>query len=143
MGFDLKEFTTDEEKELEGVWVYFDVEETQGLLIAYAENENFLKAFRKFPRGFQNRFRTGTVDRKTDKRTFHKLLSETILLDWKGISNEGKPLGKYTPKLAMDYMGQYKKFVKFVWETANEEALYVKEQQEDDEKNSSASSVTV
>ena len=142
MGFDLKEFAADEIKELEGIWVYFDVEETQGLLIAYAENENFLKALRKFPRGFQNRVRSGTIDKKTDKKAFHKLLAETVLLDWKGISHEGKPLGKYTPKLATDYMAQYKKFVKFVWETANEEALYVKEQTEEDRKNLPASSDT-
>ncbi len=142
MGFDLREFETDEVKELEGVWVYFDVEETQGLLIAEAWNENFLKAFRKLPRGFQNRVRMGSVDKTTDKKVWHKLLADTILLDWKGIANEGKSLGKYTSKLGVEYMTLYKKFVKFVWETASEESLYVKEREEDDEKNLPASSDT-
>lgn len=144
MGFDLEEFSVDEEKELEGIWVYFDMEETQGLLIASAENENFLKAFRKLPRGFQNRIRTGSVDKKTDKKVFHKLLSETILLGWKGISYKGKTLTKYDPKIAVERMAEYKKFVKFIWETANEESLYMNEfgPVEDDEKNSPASSAT-
>lgn len=142
MGFDLEEFASDEVKELEGVWVYFDVEETQGLLIAEAWNENFMKAFRKLPRGFQNRVRMGSVDKETDKKVWHKLLSDTILLDWKGISNEGKSLGKYTSKLGSEYLTLYKKLVKFVWETASEESLYSKERAEEDEKNSPASSST-
>ena len=142
MGFDLKEFETDEVKELEGVWVYFDIEETQGLLIAEAWNENFMKAFRKFPRGFQARARMQTLDTKTDRKGWHKLLAETILLDWKGIAHEGKPLGKYTSKSGAEYMKLYKKFVKFVWEAAGEESLYVKEQEGEDEKNSLASSDT-
>lgn len=143
MGFDLKEFTTDEVKELEGIWVYFDVEETQGILIARAWNENFMKAFRKFPHGFQNRVRRGSVDKKTDKKVWHKLLSETILLDWKGISDEGKSI-KYSPELAAKKMSDYKEFVKFVWETASEDSFYITEDDspEDDEKNSPASSAT-
>lgn len=141
MGFDLEEFAADETKELEGVWVYFDVEETQGLLIAEAWNENFMKAFRKFPRGFQNRAHRGTLDTKTDRRVWHKLLAETILLDWKNISNEGKAL-KYDPKVAANMMSEYKKFVKFVWDTASEESLYMKEQAEEDEKNLPPSSDT-
>ncbi len=141
MGFDLKEFTADETKELEGIWVYFDVEETQGLLIAEAWNENFMKAFRKFPRGFQNRARMGTLDTKTDRRVWHKLLAETVLLDWKGISDEDKTL-KYDPKIAAEKMTKYKKFLKFVWDTASEESLYMKEQIEEDEKNLPASSAT-
>ena len=140
MGFDLEEFASDEVKELEGIWIYFDVEETQGLLIAEAWNENFNKAFRKLPRGFQNRVRLGSVDKATDKKVWHKLLADTILLDWKGISHEKKLLGKYTSKLGAEYMTLYKKFVKFVWETASEESLYTKERKEDDEKNSPASS---
>ena len=141
MGFDLEEFTADETKELEGVWVYFDIEETQGLLIAEAWNENFMKAFRKFPRGFQNRARLGTLDTKTDRRIWHKLLAETILLDWKGISHGGKAL-KYDPKVAASMMSEYKKFIKFVWDTASEESLYMKERAEEDEKNLPASSDT-
>lgn len=141
MGFDLEEFAADETKELEGVWVYFDTEETQGLLIAEAWNENFMKAFRKFPRGFQNRARLGTLDTKTDRRTWHKLLAETILLDWKGISEGGKAI-KYDPKVAAEKMTKYKKFLKFVWDTASEESLYMKEQAEEDEKNLPASSDT-
>lgn len=141
MGFDLEEFAADEVKELEGVWVYFDIEETQGLLIAEAWNENFMKAFRKLPRGFQNRARMGTLDTKTDKRVWHKLLAETILLDWKGISEGGKTI-KYDPKVAAEKMTEYKKFLKFVWDTASEEALYMKERIEEDEKNLLASSDT-
>ncbi len=141
MGFNIEEFTGDEVKELEGVWVYFDVEETQGLLVAEAWNENFMKAFRKFPRGFQNRARLGTLDTKTDRRAWHRLLADKILLNWKGISHGGKPL-KYDPKVAATMMGEYKKFLKFVWDTASEESLYMKEQAEEDEKNSPPSSGT-
>ena len=141
MGFDLEEFAADEVKGLEGVWVYFDVEETQGLLIAEAWNENFMRAFRKFPRGFQNRAQRGTLSVKTDREVWHKLLAETILLDWKGISHEGKVL-KYDPKVAAKMMSEYKKFLKFVWDTACEESLYMKEKAEEDEKNSPPSSGT-
>ncbi len=141
MGFDLKEFTTDEVKELEGVWVYFDTEETQGVLVARAWNENFMKAFRKFPRGFQSRARMGTLDTKTDRRVWHKLLSETVLLDWKGISDEGKII-KYDTKAAAEKLSKYKGFATFVWEAASEEQLYHDEQTEEDEKNSPASSAT-
>ncbi len=141
MGFDLEEFASDEVKELEGVWVYFDVEETQGLLIAEAWNENFMKAFRKLPRGFQTRARMQTLDTKSDRKVWHKLLATTILLDWKGISDEGKTI-KYDPKLAIEKMEKYKGLTAFVWETANEEHLYHEEQTEEDEKNSPPSSGT-
>jgi len=141
MSFDFKEFTTDEVKELEGVWVYFDVEETQGVLIARAWNENFMKAFRKFPRGFQTRARMGTISKKKDKEVWHKLLADTILLDWKGVSDEGKVL-KYDKKVVVEQLNKYKGLVTFVWEAANEESLYHEEQEEEDEKNSLASFAT-
>ncbi len=143
MDFDIREFETDKVKELEGVWVYFDLEETQGLLIARAFNENFMKVFRKLPRGFQIRAKMQTLDKKSDLKVWHKLLSETILLDWKKISHEGKPLGKYTPEAGAEYMNKYKGFTNFAWEMANEEALYHEEQAEEDEKNLPASSATV
>ncbi len=139
MGFDLLEFKTDVVKELEGVWVYFDEEENQGLLIAREGNDNFTKAFRKLPRGLQNRARAQTIDKKKDREIWYNLLSKTILLDWKGISHEGKPLGKYDPKAGASYMMLYKDFAKFVWESACEESLYHEEQEEEDEKNSPAS----
>lgn len=142
MGFDIREFNTDTVKELEGVWVYFDVEETQGLLIARAWNENFMKTFRKLPRGFQARAKMQTLDGKSDKKVWHKLLSEAILLDWKEIAHKGKPLGKYTSKAGVEYMNLYKGFTAFVWECANEEHLYHEEQAEEDEKNSPASSAS-
>ncbi len=141
MGFDFKEFVTDEVKELEGVWVYFDVEETQGLLIARAWNENFMKAFRKFPRGFQTRARMGTISKKKDKEVWHGLLADAILLNWKGVSDEGKVL-KYDKKVVVEQLNKYKGLVSFVWEAACEESLYHAEQEEEDEKNSPASSDT-
>lgn len=141
MGFDLSEFEIDPVKELEGIWVYFDIEETQGLLIARAWNENLMRTFRKFPRGFQVRAKMQTLDGKTDKKVWHKLLADTVLLDWKGISDEGKIL-KYDKKLVVEQLTKYKDLVKFVWETASEDALYHADQEEEDEKNSPASSDT-
>lgn len=139
-GFDLNEFATDEVKELEGIWVYFDEDETQGILVARAWNENFNIAFRKLPRGFQTRAKMQTIDTKSDKKVWHKLLAATILLDWRGIADKGKSLGKYTPDLGKKYLDEYKGFTSFVWDTANEEHLYHTEKLEEDEKNSPASS---
>ena len=137
--FDLSGFKTDEVKELEGVWVYFDEEETQGLLIARAWNENFNRVFRKLPRGLQHRAKVQTLDAKSDVRIWAKLLSETILLGWSNISDGGKIL-KYSPDVAKTMLMKYKELRSFIWEAANEEALYHEEELEEDLKNSQTSS---
>ena len=140
--FDLKDFKKDEVKELDGVWAYFDVEETQGVLVARAFNDKFTRAFRKLPRGLQAAAKMQTISRGADKKVWYKLLSETVLLDWKGISDEGKVL-KYSTEAAAAMMMKYKDFAAFVWEVAGEEHLYNEEQAEEDEKNSPASSASV
>jgi hypothetical protein len=137
--FDLSDFKTDEVKELEGVWVYFDEEETQGLLIARAWNENFSRVFRKLPKGLQHRAKIGTLGKKDDGKIWSRVLAETILLDWKGISDEGKVL-KYSISVAREQLKKYKDLRNFVWDTANEEALYHEEEVEEDVKNSQTSS---
>lgn len=139
MGFDIAEFRTDSDKELEGVWIYFDDEENAGALIARAFNENFNKQFRKLPRGLQHRANAQTLKPGDDIKVWSKLLAATILLDWKNFTYDGKPI-KYTKEVAAKILADEPNFRDFIWRTANEEHLYHKEEKEVDVKNSQPSS---
>lgn len=133
-----KEFSTNEKAEIEGVWV--DLGEESKLLIARAFNDNFVKAWRALPTGLRRRIDKGNVSRKEDLKLFSGLLSDSILLDWTGLSDEGKVI-KYSKENATKMLAKYKEFRNFVWEMAGDIQLFRNEELEEDIKNSKGSSV--
>ncbi len=137
MAFDLKkQYETDPEKEIEGVWEPID--ETASLLIARVGNDRYNARYRKIPRGIRNQLESGNLSDTMNDSLVCRLLADTILLDWKDIADGGKAI-KYSEEAAYNQMLKYPDFRELVWQLGKELARFRKEDTEDIAKNSKAS----
>lgn len=144
MAFDLKtQFNTDERLEIEGVWEDLgeakDGEDPPGILVARVGNSAYLKEYQKVPRGIRNQLDNGTLPEDTSKQIVNKLLAKTILLNWRGIADDGKIL-EYTYENALFYLKRYKDFRDLVWNVGNELARFREVELEEEAKNSESAS---
>jgi len=128
-----KSFDVDEELETKGVW--HDLGDGAALLIAAENNKNFLDLYRKIPPGIRLQLDRGTLPDKVSKKITAELVSKTILLGWKGLSDEGKEI-KYTQEKACEQLLKHRKFFTFVWELSRNEGAYLVAEQQAIEKNS-------
>lgn len=133
---EFKSFQTDESKENEGVWV--PVEKDVAIKIARAFNKHFVQRYRNLPRAVQKRIQDGTISSRRDEEVFCELLAETVVVDWKGFTDDGK-LVPFSRDNAEKFLLKYKEFRAFAWELANDMALFKLEENEDDAKNSKRS----
>jgi hypothetical protein len=87
---DLNRFKTDENAELHGVWV--PLGEGLEVLVARAGNENFNRLFRALAKPYQRQMEAGTFPEDQAKELLCDAYSKTILLDWRGLEEDGTPL---------------------------------------------------
>lgn len=138
MTFDLqKEFATDEKSELEGIWE--DVAEGAKVLVARVGNKEYTERFRRLGKGLQRQLDRGTLPEDKQAAILISILADTILLDWEGFADEGKPI-QYSKENAKTMLKKYPDFRQFVWEVANDAENYRVKNREDDLGNSSAPS---
>ena len=141
MAFDLKkQFDTNEQLEIEGVWEDLDEakdgEDPPGILVARVGNKAYLKEYQKVPAGLRRQLDNGTLPDGVQSPIINKLLARTILLDWRGIVDDGEPIGDYCYEEGVKYLSRYKDFREFVWSTGNDLARFRDEDMEEDSKNS-------
>jgi len=132
MGLDLKRFATDKNAEIEGVWVKLD--EGVELKIARMGNEKFNELFRKYSRPYKRAIRNGTLSDSIAEDILLKCMSEAILLDWKGLEEDGVPL-EYTKENAYRVLKEYEVLRDFVTSCAEDFELFKKQEDEEAEKN--------
>jgi hypothetical protein len=138
MSLDLgKNFSTDDEKEEEGVWEDFG--DGAGLLVASSSSERFMKLYRKVPTGIREQMNNGKLPDKIAREIMAGIFSKAILLGWKKLSDEGKEIS-YSEENAKQYLLKYKRFALFVWKLAEDDARYENEEIEEEVKNSKSSS---
>ena len=138
MTFDLqKEFATDEKSELEGVWE--DVGEGAKVLVARVGNKHYTERFKRLGKGLQRQLDRGTLPEDKQAAILIAILADTILLDWSGFADEGKPI-EYSKENAKLMLKKYPDFRQFVWDIANDADLYRAKDREEDLGNSSAPS---
>ena len=141
MTFDLqKEFATDEKSELEGIWE--DVAEGAKVLVARVGNKEYTERFRRLGKGLQRQLDRGTMPEDKQAAILISIIAETILLDWSGLSDKGKPI-EYSRETARTMLKEYPDFRQLVWDIANDAENYRVKDREDDLGNSSAPSSSV
>lgn len=131
-----KEYGTDKDKELAGVW-----EDFGGgckVLIARIGNENYSKVFRRISKPYQNAIRRGTLGNEKAEDLLIQAMAESIVLDWKGMEEDGKPV-KYSKEECMRVLKAYKDFRDEISERAGSMELFKREMDAESEKNSKKS----
>lgn len=134
MTFDLKkEYDIDLKKELEGIWESLggDAE----VLVAAWNNPKFDKALANQPRQIRRRMDRGKLSDEEDRKIMVVVVADTILLNWKHLLDAGKEV-KYSNKAAIDMLGKYPRFYRDIVAIANDESRYLREDEEENVKNS-------
>jgi len=139
MTFDLKkQFATSEVLEIEGVWEDLDKgeegEDAPGILVARVGNKAYLKEYQKVPRGLRRQLEQGTLPEGAGEQIINKLLAKTILLDWRGIQDDGVEVS-YSFESALAKLTEYKDFRELVWEVGNSMERFRQIHLEEEEKN--------
>ena len=138
MSLDLgKNFSSNEEKEAEGVWEDFG--DGAGLLIASSHNKKFQKLYRKVPAGIREQMNNGTLSDDIARSIMAGIFAKALLLGWRKISDEGKEL-TYSEEVAKEQLVKYKRLANFVWERAEDQTRFQNEEIEEEVKNSKSSS---
>jgi len=133
MGFDIKkEYGTDEKKEVEGVW------ETLGegckVLVARTGNPKYEKVYNRITKPYRQQIKRDSLSEEKARDITIQLIAESVLLDWQGIEEDGKPV-KYSKKEAIRLLTKYKDFRNAVSELAGSIALFKSQEDEELEKN--------
>lgn len=131
---DIGKFKTDLNRELDGVWV--DIGKEARLKIARIGNPAYKETFRRLAKPYQRQIRTGTLSDEVAERILAQSLAESVLLDWEGLEENGKPL-PYSKKAALDLLTnpQLKDFRDLVAELANESELFHQQDVDEAEGN--------
>lgn len=137
--FDIKkEFGTDTQKEIEGVWID-DFGEGLKIKIARIGNPEYQKLFNRISKPHRKAIRRGTLKDETAEKLLIQAMAKGIVLDWKGLSEDGVEI-PYSYENALRLLTDYKDFREQVTEVATEIEAFRTEDEEEAEKNFEMSS---
>jgi len=86
---DLKKFATNKNKEVDGIW--HDLGDGLSVLVARARNTKYIAELRLRMKPYQNRLqRNDSTMEEIAEKVITEVMAKTILLDWKGMENDGK-----------------------------------------------------
>lgn len=134
---DITRFRTEEDLEIEGVWVNLD--SASRIKIARQGNPRYRTLFQKKLAPYRSAVRQGTLDEETAEQLLCEVMAETILLDWEGIEEGGKEV-LYSKKEAVRFLKTYKDFKDLVQQVSDEMEVF--RQREDDEAGKTSESAS-
>jgi len=112
-----KLFGTDTKKEQEGVW--YDIAEGLRMKIARIGNPNYQKRFQAISKPYRRSIRRGTLSDDIAEKLLVQCLSETIVLDWTGVEDEGKEI-PYSVEASVTLLTKYPELRGYINDIANE-----------------------
>lgn len=126
---EIKEFYTDAGLEEEGNWV--DCGDGLSLKVARMFNDKFTRvmAAKRKPLG-----RRVDRDTKLSTQILIEVMAECVLLDWKGLTEDGKTI-KFSKAKSLELLTKSRDFRNLVTATADDAANFHAEEQEADRKN--------
>jgi hypothetical protein len=127
-----KKFSMDTEAEIKGRWVKLD--ESTELLIARNNNTRYKELFNIKIQPYRQSIGTGMLPEETAQKVMIEIMADAILLDWKGVEDEGQPI-TYSKEAAVQLLTKYKEFRDFVSAAADNATLYKLSEQEVAVKN--------
>jgi len=135
MAFDINKNTRNRDAETEGTWFVYD-EDVQ-FLVARKNNPKYRSAISK---GYRENERVISSNTNTDRaekvseQLMLEALANYVLLDWKGMVENGKPI-EYTPGRAMSVLEEHDDLRKEIEEYADNRENYLAEKDKKDAKN--------
>lgn len=131
---DLGQLRTNPETAAEGVWV--DVGEGASLLIARMNNKKYAKKLATLLKPFERQVQMGTLSDDKADELMAEAYAHGILLGWKGLELDGKPI-KYSTAKAKELLldPTLRDFRGLVEDIANQQKLYREQSLEAAEKN--------
>ena len=118
---ELKDFKTDKDKEKDGVWE--DLGDGCSVLVARYGNQAMVNAYRRYPRVLRQRLESGQIDDDKSANVMAKVMADTILLDWKGLKEDGKEVA-YSKEECVRILTEYPDIRSMIFEISNEAQLY-------------------
>ena len=125
-----KTFATNKSKEEQGVWVKGP--EGSEYLIARQGNKAFNKLMAELAKPHRKLIEIGKADEDLITDLTAEVVSRTILLDWKGVTDDGKPV-PYSHAEAKKRLVEYADFADMIGGFSKSMALY-----QDEEKAAAA-----
>ena len=131
---DLAEVKVDRKTQNEGVWVAHDM--TTSFLIARMGNPKFKTRFNSLMAPHQRKYEAGKLDMEMQGQIMARAVSETILLDWKGLTLDGKEI-KYSKEKAFEILSDAtaEEFLALILEYAQDNERFRNEKLETSSKN--------
>lgn len=119
--------------EKEGTWAEYRGDSK--VKIARIGNPNFTRVHTAKLKPYRRKQRAGDLDDSLETRLLCEVIAETVLLDWEGFTNDGKPF-KYSPANAFELLHKHIDFRNEIVEMASTEEIFHQKLTEDSEKNS-------
>lgn len=119
-----KDFSTNKELEEAGAWI--DIGDGGKLKIARAGNKKSIAYSRQMAKPHMAQITYGKLSDEVATELAVEVLAETILLDWDGMTDGGKPL-PYSKENALNMLRAYPDFRDLVSQISNERKTFQKE----------------
>lgn len=127
-----KEFVTNKKLEDEGAWV--DIGDDGAIKVARAGNKKAIAHMRTISAPYTSQIRFGKLPDDVATKIAIETIAETILLDWKGITYDGKPL-PYSKENAIRLLTESEDFRELVSNISSERKTFQQELDEAITKN--------
>lgn len=111
-------FATNQTAEVEGAWV--DLGEGAQVRVARLGNDRYTKYLEKAYRPYRKAQRNNTVPESVVRRLFTEALGHTILLDWRGFTDDAGHEVEYSVEAAIQKLTELKDFRDLIVEIATE-----------------------
>jgi hypothetical protein len=131
-------FGTSEKLEIEGVWR--DIGDGASIKVARMGNRQHEKISQRLLAPHKAAQRTGKLSDDLIEKIGIKVMSQAILLDWKGMKDEGADLPPYTPDEGVKILTKYKDFRNLVSSISGDMSNFQEEQEAAAGKNLPSSS---
>lgn len=130
---DFAKLKSDPIREQEGAWI--ELGDGAAILVARMGNPAYEKCLRRLRRPLQSAIRAKTVTDDQILKIVIRASAEFILLDWRGMFEDGKPLA-YSVDVAERILTEVKDFREMVYGFAADAEIYRQEETEEDAKKS-------
>lgn len=112
-----KFYSTDKLLENEGAWV--DLDDETSIKVARIGNKAFKEVWKKETAPYQHSMKNKVLSDEAGEKIMIKVVASTILLDWKGVTENGKPVD-YSLENAVRMLTEYKDFRDMVIEISSD-----------------------
>ena len=131
--FDLSKQRTDEKAEVDGVWE--DLGSGAKIKIARLGNPKYNRRLKALLKPHKRAIRADSLEPKIMDDAIYTALSETVIIDWKGIAVDGKEI-KFSKANALKLLREEKYFRDLVSDCSQDASLFKLHEQEEGSKNS-------